>query len=45
MQQVVADEVPLLTIGFADSLQVCNTARYDGWPAGKGANIYSFLPA
>lgn len=48
LQQVVAEEVPLLTIGFADSLQVCNTARFDGWQAGKGANvvnIYSFLPA
>lgn len=48
LQQVVADEVPLLTIGFPDSLQACNMAQYDGWKAGKGSNvvnIYSFLPA
>ena len=47
LQMVVADEVPLLTIGYADKLQVCNTALYDGWQAGKGTNvvnIYSFLP-
>lgn len=47
LQQVVAEEVPLLTIGFADKLQVCNTALYDGWKAGLGTNvvnIHSFLP-
>ena len=48
LQQVVAEDVPLLTIGYADTLQVCSTARYDGWQAGKGTNVvnvYSFLPA
>lgn len=47
LQEVAADEIPLLTIGYADKLQVCNTALYDGWQAGKGTNvvnIYSFLP-
>lgn len=47
LQQVVADEVPLLTIGYADKIQVCNTDLYDGWQAGKGTNvvnIFSFLP-
>ena len=48
LQKVVAEDVPMLTIGFADTLQVCNTAVYDGWQAGKGANvvnIHSFLTA
>lgn len=48
LQAVVAEEVPLLTIGFADSLQVCNIEMYSGWRAGKGVNVvnvYSFLPA
>ena len=47
LQEVVIDEVPLITIGCPDKLQVCNTALYDGWKAGKGANVvnvYSFLP-
>ena len=46
LQQVVAEEVPLLTIAYADTLQVCNTSLYDGWKAGKGTNVvnvYSFL--
>ena len=47
LQEVVAEDVPMLTIGFADTLQVCNTAVYGGWQAGKGTNvvnIHSFLP-
>lgn len=46
LQLVIAEEIPLLTIGFPDSLQVCNTNLYDGWKAGAGANvvnIFSFL--
>ncbi|MCI8514535.1 MAG: ABC transporter substrate-binding protein [Lachnospiraceae bacterium] len=46
LQAVIAEEVPLLTIAYPDTLQVCNTAMYDGWKAGKGANvvnIFSFL--
>ena len=47
LQAVVADEIPLITIGFADKLQVCSIANYNGWQAGMGTNvvnIYSFLP-
>ena len=46
LQEVIAEEIPLLTIGFPDTLQVCNTKMYDGWKAGAGANvinIFSFL--
>lgn len=46
LQAVIAEEIPLLTIGFPDTLQVCNTNLYDGWKAGAGANvinIFSFL--
>lgn len=46
LQLVIGEEVPLLTIGFPDTLQVCNTEMYDGWKAGAGANvvnIFSFL--
>jgi peptide/nickel transport system substrate-binding protein len=47
LQEIVIDEVPLITIGCPDKLQVVNTALYDGWQAGKGANVvnvFSFLP-
>lgn len=46
LQMVISEEIPLLTIGFPDTLQVCNTNLYDGWKAGAGANvvnIFSFL--
>lgn len=46
LQMVIAEEIPLLTIGFPDTLQVCNTDLYDGWKAGAGSNvvnIFSFL--
>ena len=46
LQTVIAEETPLITIGYADTLQVCNTAMYDGWVAGKGmnvVNVHSFL--
>lgn len=46
LQAVAADEVPLLTIGYPDTMQACNVAMYDGWQAGRGANvvnIFSFL--
>ncbi len=47
LQGIVAEEMPLLTIGYPDTLQACNTKMYDGWKAGDGANvvnIFSFLP-
>lgn len=46
MQNVIAEEVPLLTIAYPDTLQACNTNMYDGWVSGKGmnvVNIFSFL--
>ncbi len=46
LQDVIAEEVPLITISYADTLQACNTAMYDGWVSGKGmnvVNIFSFL--
>lgn len=46
LQEVIGEEYPLLTIGYPDTLQVCNTAMYDGWKAGMGANVvnvFSFL--
>jgi peptide/nickel transport system substrate-binding protein len=46
LQTVIAEEIPLITIGYADTLQVCNTNMYDGWVAGKGmniVNIFSFV--
>ena len=46
LQAVIAEEIPLITIGYPDTLQVCNTAMYDGWKSGSGANvvnIFSFL--
>ncbi|MBR5510384.1 MAG: ABC transporter substrate-binding protein [Lachnospiraceae bacterium] len=46
LQTVIAEEVPLITIAYADTLQVCNTKMYDGWKAGKGMNvinIFSFV--
>ena len=47
LQPIVADDIPLINFGFADSIQVCNTAAYDGWTPVKGGNIvniFSFLP-
>lgn len=47
LQAVAAEEIPLITIGYADTLQVCNTDNYNGWVAGKGmnvVNVFSFLP-
>ena len=47
LQTVIADEVPLITIAYADTMQACNTKQYDGWVAGKGmnvVNVFSFLP-
>lgn len=46
MQNIIAADIPLLTIAYPDNLQACNTAMYDGWVAGKGmnvVNIFSFL--
>lgn len=46
LQAVIGEENPLLTIAYPDTLQVCNTVMYDGWKAGKGANVvnvFSFL--
>jgi DNA polymerase III alpha subunit len=46
LQMVIAEEIPLLTIGFPDTLQVCNTDLYDGWKGGAGSNVvnvFSFL--
>jgi peptide/nickel transport system substrate-binding protein len=46
LQDVIAEEVPLITIAYPDTLQACNTAAYDGWVSGKGmnvVNIFSFL--
>ena len=46
LQNVIAEEVPLITIGYADTMQACNTKMYDGWVAGKGmnvVNIFSFV--
>ena len=47
LQTVIAEEVPLITIAYADTMQACNTKQYDGWVSGKGmnvVNIFSFLP-
>ena len=46
LQKIIAEEVPLITIAYADTMQVCNTEMYDGWVAGKGmnvVNIFSFV--
>lgn len=46
LQTVIAEEVPLITVAYADTLQACNTKMYDGWVAGKGmnvVNIFSFV--
>lgn len=46
LQTVIAEEVPLITIAYADTMQACNTEMYDGWVAGKGmnvVNIFSFV--
>lgn len=46
LQTVIAEEVPLITIAYADTLQACNTDMYDGWVSGKGmnvVNVFSFL--
>lgn len=46
LQTVIAEEIPLITIAYADTLQACNTNMYDGWVAGKGmnvVNIFSFV--
>lgn len=40
-QNVLAEEVPLITIAYPDSMQACNTAMYDGWVAGKGMNVFN----
>ena len=47
LQPIVADDIPLINFGFADTLQVCNTGAYDGWVpvmGGNVVNIFSFLP-
>lgn len=46
LQDIIAVDDPLITIGYPDNLQVCNTKLYDGWKAGNGANvinIFTFL--
>lgn len=46
IQTQVAQDPGLICFGFADALQACNTAQYDGFRAGKGLNvinIFSFL--
>lgn len=46
IQREAASDPGLICFGYADALQVCNTAQYDGFCAGKGANVvnvYSFL--
>lgn len=46
LQTVIAEETPLITLAYPDKLQVCSK-KYDGWKAGKGANvvnIFTFLP-
>jgi len=48
MQKVISEDPGLITFGYADSLQVCNTEKYNGWVSGKGLNVinvYSFLGA
>lgn len=47
LQTIVAQDPPLVNMGFPDNLQACNTALYDGWKTVKGGNvvnIFSFLP-
>lgn len=46
LQNVIAEEIPLITLAYPDTLQACNTKAYDGWVSGKGmnvVNIFSFL--
>ncbi|MGI6161021.1 MAG: ABC transporter substrate-binding protein [Christensenellales bacterium] len=46
LQGIIAEDPGLICLGFADSLQACNTGQYSGFKAGKGANvinIYTFL--
>ena len=46
IQEIVAEDPGCICFGFADSLQACSTARYDGWKTGLGKNIinkYTFL--
>lgn len=46
LQDIIAAEDPLITIGYPDNLQVCSTKLYDGWKAGNGTNvinIFTFL--
>lgn len=46
LQTVIAEEVPLITIAYPDTMQVCNTSMYNGWVSGKGmnvVNIFSFI--
>ena len=48
LQSVIAEEVPLITIAYPDTMQACNTSMYDGWVSGKGmnvVNIFSFIDA
>lgn len=47
MQRIVAEDIPFVTLYFADSISAVNTSHYDGWVFPKGAlamNIFSFLP-
>ena len=46
LQTVIAEEVPLITIAYPDTMQACNTSMYNGWVSGKGmnvVNIFSFI--
>ena len=46
LQNMIAEEIPLITLAYPDTLQACNTKAYDGWVSGKGmnvVNIFSFL--
>lgn len=47
LQEIVAEDPPLINLGYPDSLQVCNTALYGGWKSMKGGNVvnvFTFLP-
>ena len=47
LQEIVAEDPPLINLGYPDSLQVCNTALYGGWKSMKGGNVVnvcSILP-
>lgn len=43
LQTVIAEEIPLITVAYPDTLQVCNKKMYDGWVAGKGMNVVNIF--